>query len=536
MGGRVLRGVVSHFLLGVVFLLVPLAALGADAVSLRFDISGYRVEGNTLLKDKDVQSVLAPFRGKQRDFSDVQKALEALELAYRKAGYGAVQVYLPEQELDRGVVNLRVVETRIGKVEVSGNKYFSEDNVRRSLPALQEGATPNSRKIADNLRAANESPVKQARVVLRPAPKDNAVDAKVEVEDQSPWRLFATLDNTGSEQTGRTRVGVGVQYANLFDRDNVATAQYITSPEKPDQVQVYSLGYRLPLYRLGDSMDFFAGYSSVDAGTTQIPAGALQFAGKGQIYGARYNYLFPRKGEYEHKLVFGADYRVYDNACTLGGLANCGAAGNDVRVHPASLAYMGQWNRRADQLSFYGSVARNIPGGTDGGNQAFEAVRPNADASYTILRSGFTYARAFTGDWQVRLRLDGQYTDDALVPGEQFGIGGWSSVRGFFEREIASDYGYAGSVELYTPDFAPKQGFAQGNLRALAFYDAGAVHINHPVGGDIEHQSISSAGVGLRLGFKKNVAVRVDGASVIDEGGSQHKGDWMIHFGVLVSF
>jgi hemolysin activation/secretion protein len=532
----VLRGVISHVLLGALCFLVPLGALGADAVALRFDISGYRVEGNTLLKDQDVQSVLAPYRGKQRDFGDVQKALEALEAAYRKAGYAAVQVYLPEQELDRGVVTLRVVETRLGKIEVSGNKYFSNDNVRRSLPALQEGATPNSRKIADNLRAANESPVKQARVVLRPASTDNTVDAKVEVEDQSPWRVFSTFDNTGSEQTGRTRLGVGVQYANLFDRDNVATAQYITSPEKPDQVQVYSLGYRLPLYRLGDSMDFFAGYSSVDAGTTQIPAGALQFAGKGQIYGARYNYLFPRRGEYEHKLVFGADYRIYDNACTLGGVSNCGPAGNDVRVHPASLAYLGQLARRADQLSFYVSAARNIPGGTDGDDKAFAAVRPSADASYSIVRSGFTYARAFSGDWQMRLRLDGQYTDDALVPGEQFGIGGWNSVRGFFEREIAADYGYAGSVELYTPELAPRQGFAQGNLRALVFYDAGTVYLNHPTAGEIEHQSISSAGVGVRLGFKKNVAVRLDGASVIDEGGSQHKGDWMIHFGVLVSF
>jgi hemolysin activation/secretion protein len=466
----------------------------------------------------------------------VQKALEALELAYRKAGYGAVQVYLPEQELNRGVVTLRVVESRVGKIEVSGNKHFSSENIRRSVPALQEGETPNSRKLADNLRAANESPVKQARVVLRPSPKDNTVDAKVEVEDQSPWRLFSTFDNTGSEQTGRTRIGVGVQYANLFDRDNVATAQYITSPEKPDQVQVYSLGYRLPLYRLGDSMDFFAGYSSVDAGTTQIPAGALQFSGKGQIYGGRYNWLFPRKGEYEHKLVFGADFRQYDNICSISGSSNCGPSGVDVRVHPVSVAYMGTWNRRSDQLSYYLGAYQNIPGGADGDSEAIAAARPEAKAWYSIGRTGFTYARSFKGDWQTRLRFDGQYTGDALIPGEQFGIGGWNSVRGFFEREVAADYGYSGSVEFYTPDFAPKRGFGQGSLRALAFYDIGAVHFNHPQPGVDEQQSISSAGVGLRMGFKNNVALRFDGASVIDQGGSQHKGDWMIHFGLLVSF
>ena len=299
------RGLFARGFIAAVCVFVLSKAIAADPVSLRFDISAYRVEGNSLLKEKKIQSVLAPFQGKQRDFSDVQRALEALEGAYRQAGYGAVQVYLPEQALERGIVVLRVVEPRIGKVEVSGNKYFDTANIRRSVPSLQEGQPPSSRALADNLRAANESPVKQARVVLRPSEQENQVDAKVEVEDEKPWRVFSTLDNTGTSETGRTRLGVGLQHANLFNRDHVATVQYITSVEKQDRVSIYSLGYRLPLYDLGDSIDLFAGYSDVDAGTTQTPAGPLQFAGKGTVSGARYNLLFARQGEYEHRLVAG---------------------------------------------------------------------------------------------------------------------------------------------------------------------------------------------------------------------------------------
>src|SRR4051812_38774199 len=274
-------GVITRVLGATALLLFLRQAAAADPVSLRFDISAYRVEGNTLLKEKKIQSVLAPYKGKQRDFADVQRALEALETAYRQAGYGAVQVYLPEQTLEGGIVVLRVVEPRIGKVAISGNKYFDSANVRRSVPSLQEGQPPSSRALADNLRAANESPVKQARVVLRPSDQENVVDANVEVEDEKPWRVFFTLDNTGTTDTGKTRLGVGLQHANVFNRDNVATVQYLTSPEKQDQVEIYSLGYRIPLYRLGDSIDLFGGYSNVDAGTTQTPAGPLQFAGKG---------------------------------------------------------------------------------------------------------------------------------------------------------------------------------------------------------------------------------------------------------------
>ena len=511
----------------------------ADPVSLRFDISSYRVEGNTLLKDKKIQSVLAPFKGKQRDFSDVQRALEALEGGYRQAGFGAVQVYLPEQALEGGIVILRVVEPRIGKVEVSGNKYFGTVNIRRSLPSLQEGQVPNSRALADNLRAANESPVKQARVVLRPSPKENEVDAVVEVEDEKPWHIFSTLDNTGTDETGRTRLGVGLQHANLFNRDHVATVQYITSPEKQNQVDIYSFGYRLPLYGLGDSIDMFAGYSDVNAGTTQTPAGALQFSGQGTVYGVRYNWLFPRQGQFEHKLVFGADYRIYNNVCSVGafGAAGCGAASANVRVHPVSVSYTGQWAGPVNQLSFYATVLRNIPGGNDGSEEDLAAARPGARGDYTILRYGVNYGRAFKSDWQVRLRLDAQYTNDELIQGEQFGIGGWNSVRGFLERELASDRGFNATLELYTPNIGPHIKWSGvDNLRLLAFYDAGTVTRNDPAPGDIERQSISSAGVGLRAGIKKNLSLRVDAGSVIDAGGSEHRGDVMVHFGVLLSF
>jgi hemolysin activation/secretion protein len=315
--------------------------------------------------------------------------------------------------------------------------------------------------------------------------------------------------------------------------------QYITSVEKQERVDIYSLGYRLPLYSLGDSIDLFAGYSDVDAGTTQTPAGPLQFAGKGTVYGARYNWLFARQGEYEHKLVFGLDYRIYDNVCSVGafGSAGCGPTGASVRVHPASISYNAQWVRPTDQFSFYVMGLHNIPGGTDGTDEDLAASRPGAQADYMILRYGMNYGMAFKSDWQVRLRVDAQYTNDELVSGEQFGIGGWNSVRGFLEREIASDRGYAATIELYTPDFSRHIKWSGvDNLRLLAFYDAGVVVRNDPAPGDIAHQSISSAGVGLRAGVKKNLSLRVDAGSVIDAGGSENRGDIMVHFGVLLSF
>ena len=97
-------------------------------VELRFDIARFTVEGNSLLAADEIERLVGPFTGGQRDFGDVQRALEALEGAYRARGYSAVQVYLPEQDLEKGEVVLRVVEARIRAVEERGNKHFDDGN------------------------------------------------------------------------------------------------------------------------------------------------------------------------------------------------------------------------------------------------------------------------------------------------------------------------------------------------------------------------------------------------------------------------
>ena len=90
-----------------------------------------------MLAPEQVTRVLAPFTGRGRDFGDVQQALEALTAAYQAAGYGLVAVTLPEQELARGVVRLDVAQTRIGQVQVRGERYVDSANVRRALPPLR---------------------------------------------------------------------------------------------------------------------------------------------------------------------------------------------------------------------------------------------------------------------------------------------------------------------------------------------------------------------------------------------------------------
>jgi hemolysin activation/secretion protein len=496
----------------------------------RFDIARFQVDGNSLLSADELQGLLSPFTGKGRNFGDVQRALEALENAYHKRGYSVVQVQLPEQELNQGVVHLRVVEPRIGKVTVEGNRYSDQANIRRSLPALREGEVPNISRISSNLHLANENPAKKTAMQLKSADKDDQVDAVLRVDDDKPWLVSANLDNAGNSSTGLNHVGVVYQQANMFGLDHVLSLQYTTTVQKPSQVSIYGAGYHVPLYSLGDSLDVFASYSDVDSGSLATSFGNISISGKGTLMGLRYNQNLGRDKDYESRLVYGLDYKAYQSNVLLASAQ----LGGDVTVHPLSLSYAGTWTLASGAFDYYLSAMENIPGGSKGDSAAFAAARVGAPVNYKLLRFGANLNEGFARDWQVRVALNGQYTNAALIPGEQFGAGGATSVRGYDEREISDDSGYSANAELYTPNFC--SGAALSQCRVLAFLDGAHVTRNNPLPGEPTGYSIGSVGVGLRLAAQKYFSLQVDAGRALRTGVTTAKGDSRVHFRMNFSY
>lgn len=513
------------------------AAVESVAGPLKFEIRSYRAEGNTLLQAAEVEAVLRPYTGTGKDFGDVQQALEALQALYQQKGYAGIQITLPEQELERGDVTLRVVEPRIGKVLVEGNQHFSAENARRSVPSLVPGKPPLSREIAASIRVANENPAKQSAVLLRPGTKEGEVDAVVRVADVPPIRYSISFDNTGNRETGTYRTGFAFQHANLFGRDHVLTAQYITSPKNPNDVTVYGLGYRIPLYRLGDSIDLIAGYSTVNSGTVQ---NLFDVSGQGAIYALRYNHNFQRLGDIDHRVTYGLDYRAYQNRVTPAGGGNFNFV-PDITVRPASITYSAQLRQERQELAAYLGYTQNIPGGNDAGDSHFKNSRRDASAGYRIWRSGATFSRMFAKDWQYRVKVDMQYASDALIAPEQFGLGGADSIRGFGERYLSNDKGgYRTNLEIYTPELGTLMGFDKAKFRILSFYDTGFVSRNSRQPGEFDSVSLDSAGFGLRLSYGTAVTLKADYAQVLHDGtqtgtpaGRKYGNRWHVVFGIV---
>jgi hemolysin activation/secretion protein len=518
----------------------------------RFDITRFAVEGNSLLPQSKVDEAVAPFRGAGRVYGDIQQALEALENAYRSAGYTAVQVSVPEQELTAGVVRLQVIETVVGKVVVNDNRHFSEQNIRASIPQLVEGSAPNLRRISESVQLANDNPAKQVNVTLTASETTNQIDAAIAVKDERPLRVMLNVDNSGSGDTGHWRTGVALQHSNLFDRDHVATVAYTTSPDSPSgaKVDLYSLGYRVPLYGMGDSLDLIYGKSNVSSGQTLALNSTLNITGRGEIYALRWNHYFARSGEWSSKLVFGADYKKVDSSCNInGGLLN-GASLNTCLPYstlPLSVSYSAQQQGVGQLLDYNLGIARNLATGQARRNDTlqvtdryslFTGSRQSMD-NFVIIRGGASWLKVFKDDWQLRLAGVLQVSSQALPAVEQFGLAGATAVRGFTERAVAADSGVIINNELYTPDLLAKREL-RGNLRLLGFVDAGRGANNNVTAASTLSSTVTlaSVGAGLRYTLGRDISLRLDVARVLLNGKSatEQRGDLNAHLSATLGF
>ncbi len=528
-------------------------ALAADEL---FDITRFQVDGNTLLPPADVERMLAPLAGSQRAFAEIQQAMEALQQAYAKAGYSTVQVSVPEQELTGGTVRLQVTETVVSSITIKGNQHFDEANIRASLTRLEIGRPPRLSAISESIQLANESPAKQIGVSLAEGEQPGNIDATVLVTDHKPLRVLTTLDNTGAPSSGRWRTGVALQHSNLFNRDQVGTLAYTTSPDSPSGVslRVYSLGYRIPLYASGDSLDFIYGKSSVNSpSTSPVLGGILGFTGKGDVYSLRWNHFLGRSGESTAKLVLGLDHKLVDSRCEVGGvpvsiapptppIASC----VPYTTTPLNLTYSSQ-RESADQVSSFSvGLSHNLPSGqrytnVDGRNDRYSYLTPGNRSTrddFTILRGAASVFKSFANGWQGRLAGSAQYTNLPLVSGEQFGLVGSTLVRGFQERAVAADNGVVANAEIYTPELAANIG-VPGQLRALFFVDAGH-GTNNRVGssGVPASVTVASMGTGLRYVSSRDFNISLDIARVQNPGTSttETRGSWKAHLSASLAF
>ncbi len=173
-------------------------------------------------------------------------------------------------------------------------------------------------------------------------------------------------------------------------------------------------------------------------------------------------------------------------------------------------------------------------GSTADYNQA--GARPGADARFQLWRWNLSLLAPLPGGLTLRADMNGQETRDLLISGEQFGIGGMDSVRGYGEREILNDRGYRGTLELSSVPLDLSLGDTSLRTTFVAFHDFGAVFRNQPLAGEHHGERAASFGIGARIAASQDIQLRADFARAQSDGGSTRAGDLKAHVQLMVLF
>ncbi|MDP3759140.1 MAG: ShlB/FhaC/HecB family hemolysin secretion/activation protein [Ramlibacter sp.] len=457
--------------------------MAAPAPSPVFAIKGFKVTGENPLGDGETSRVLAPFLRADATMDTLQKATAALEAALRDKGYGLHRVALPPQEVG-DLVTLDIVKFSIAKVNIEGRSIYDEGNVRRTLPELREGESPNFKRLAVQTAIANENPNKQIQVGLRESDEPDKIEATLTVKELRPWTFAVGLSNAGSESSGRDRLTISGGHTNLFNLDHQFVGAYTTSLERMSDVKQLGLSYKVPLYAQGGVIG--ASYTRSDVVGN---FGTFTSTGAGHTLGVNYTMYLPPQGGRRSYASIGLDDKVFA-ATEISGVA----VGVDRRSRPVTLGYAARTESDTSVWGYNADLSVNTGSGSNNDLASYQNEDPRIDTvHWKALRGGVNYTAPFAQTWLWSARAQFQYSPDVLISGEQFGLGGLGSVRGTsIDRPMTGDKGVSGSVEVTTPELGT-------GLRLLGFVDAGWLGNNSPNGANKPSSDhLASIGVGLR--------------------------------------
>ena len=475
--------------------------------------------GLPLLDDTQIQSKLSAFLDKPLHAHDLSRISQTILDWYRAHDLPVVDVTFPEQDINSGTVQAVVTVYRLGKVEVSGNQWFSSDVLKDEMQ-VRPGDQLDFAALKDDLNRLNRNPFRRVNAVLERGQTPGDTNVALHVQDRLPLRVFASFDNDGLPSTGRDRYSAGFNWGNVFGLDQQFSYQFITSPDlwrtrnrgaghsNDPRFTAHSASYLAPLPWWGDTLSVFGTY------VEQVPDLGPNFdqVGHSVQLSLRYARHLPAIGALSQQIQFGFDYKRTDNDLDFGG-TNIFASSTNVEqflaIYGATLP--DAWGQTAieNQLIF-------SPGGLSDGNTTavFLASGVNgARANYIYDNLQITRVTLLPWHMTSVVRFNGQLASAELLPSEQLGAGGPSSVRGYNTRVVNGSQGVLVSGELRSPSYNPLQRLGvpvKDSGQLLVFYDAGFVSNLHTQQSQPRHATLQSAGVGARYSIDRYLDVRCD--------------------------
>ncbi|MDR1114330.1 MAG: BamA/TamA family outer membrane protein [Candidatus Margulisbacteria bacterium] len=390
--------------------------------------------GNVSLPETQIRDFWQTEAGEQLNFLTLEKDIQHLNKVYQREGYELSSIQEIKLVSDN-VLHVRVVEPVVGEIILSGNIYTHGDLLRREM-ALSPGKVFNAKTLAaDRMRIFRLGYFSAVLLPeITPGVNDGEVDIRLQVRPKKKSQLNAGLGVTSREQFAFARVSL----INLLDTGEQIqlNMQFGREYRLPNALpkSSYRARYYYPWFLTRDLTWGFTSYRNTSYETIRNPE-----SGVGDILAIRRNGF---STDFSLPLPFGRQYNIlleYKDEFVQEDRPN-----PDLHYLKRSLAltYIYDSLRYLDEtgIALDGDMYRlHFEGG---GDLHFLDQKIISMGGVEFLRNELQYLRyiPLTGDNNVVgvSYRSGAYLssrDRNILEGEEYSLGGGSTVRGYADIE-----------------------------------------------------------------------------------------------------
>ena len=485
----------------------PQATAPTGSESVTFTITGVNFVGNTALPDRQLQDLAAPYIGHSITLTQVYELAGKVTAAYRSKGYILAQTIVPAQKVTDGTLTLKIVQGYIDQVKIQGDaggarKYLEAYGAR--IKAVRPLTAP---VLERELLLVSDLAGFQVRSVLTPSTTAEGAADLTLVVDRKPLDAYIAVDNRGSKYLGPYEVMAGVFLNDAFGTAGRLGLNAVVTPNSGPEMAYGALSFDQPLG--DDGMRLFTTLSYTKTKPGEILA-ALDTSGKAINGDMALSYPFTRSRDFNFSGTGGISYRdTSSKNAVIDPLFS-----DHVRAIYASL-YMNALDDWGGYSTLSGRITQGV--GIFGATRKSSPDKSRVGASSNYTRANFdvSHEHPLFEDVSVLLGASGQTSfGKALLASEQFSLGGYTFDRAFDPSEITGDSALAGKVELRW-NVIDQAGPISG-VQLYGFYEGGEVWTSHALPGTPKHESLSSAGAGVRFAVSEHLNANLEWADPLE--------------------
>ncbi|QZZ20233.1 ShlB/FhaC/HecB family hemolysin secretion/activation protein [Leptothermofonsia sichuanensis E412] len=488
-------------------------------------VEQFRVTGSTVFTQADFDQVTEPYTKRPISVTELFQARSAVTQLYIENGYISSGAYIPPQQLRDGTVEIRVVEGSLEAIQVSGTRRLKPSYIESRLKVATRPPL-NQSKLLEALQLLQLNPLIEsisAELSAGSRPGENLLE--VRVTEARTFDAQILLNNGRVPSVGTFQRQLQLSEANLLGFGDRLTGSYSNT----DGSNAFDFSYTVPVNPYNGTIRFSTGISYNRV--IEAPFNILDIESRSRYLELSFRQPILQTPTREIALgITGTQQQ--SQASLLDGEIPFPARGADAegRTRLTALRFFQEatWRSGIEVIALRSqfSVGLNALGST------INDAPP--DSRFFTWRGQAQWVRLLAPDTLFLLRGDMQIANRALLPFEQFSLGGLESVRGYRQDALLTDSGLFASAEVRIPIWRLPQ--INGLLQIAPFFDIGSGW-NRSGFADPDPRTLASLGVGLRLQISNHVIARFDwGAPLInfpgDKNTLQEKG---IYFSIIVS-